>query len=162
MTIYPFSGDRVHPWPLPPGDASKPHKVYIKHLYRGFCWARSLAWFERPTDNRKVASSNLAGPTNVVMLSGRGSAPLPVFRISAAVPPSAEVADVEDGVLRALGGELALHHADIVREDRCELFRTVFVHEDLELRLPLHASHGDMGREGLVVEGQPGLLESFP
>ena len=31
--------------------------------------ARSLAWLERPADNRKVASPNLAGPTLGPILS---------------------------------------------------------------------------------------------
>src|SRR5438034_9418573 len=35
--------------------------------------ARSLAWLERPADNRKVASPNLAGPT-----SGRGNSESPL------------------------------------------------------------------------------------
>ena len=33
-------------------------------------WARSSAWLERSTDNRKVMSSNLIGPIPVLFRSG--------------------------------------------------------------------------------------------
>ena len=41
------------------------HKVYMGCQYRRKYWAHCLDRLERPTDNRKVMSSNLIGPTHL-------------------------------------------------------------------------------------------------
>lgn len=37
-----------------------------------YLWARSSAWLERSTDNRKVMSPNLIGPTRYVQIHKNG------------------------------------------------------------------------------------------
>ena len=47
-----------------------PTKTYLLYMYLSSLteWSHSLAWFERPADNRKVLCSNHNGTTKIIWL----------------------------------------------------------------------------------------------